>query len=175
MSQFNETTLILDKKFDPKICRHYLNGQVSVLHCHHYSTLYTQLAVDAGETDLLADVAEDTFYNLLTSYYKSHNIDNIEDRIDIAIQYYATVGLGKMQVNFLGDESGEVELLVSHLDKGWIKKWGNYDKPVNFITVGYIKGMFSAVFCKPTKTFKASEIKSIVMGDNSSIFKVFKA
>ena len=37
----------IDHRFDPVKNRHYLNGFCSVLHCHHYATLYTQLADDA--------------------------------------------------------------------------------------------------------------------------------
>lgn len=173
MSEFKTTKLVLDKKFDPMQKRHYLNGDLVVLHCHHYSTLYSQLAIDAGETQVLESVAEDSFYKILRNYYEAHNICSIEEKVDIACQYYAAVGLGKMQVNFVGDHSGEVELLVSHVDKGWKKKWGAYDRPVNYIGAGYINGMFAAITGNPKGTFKSMEVKSIVKGDSTSLFKVY--
>ena len=95
MAVFKETILELEHRFDTKKDRHYLNEQLSVLHCHHYTTLYTQLALDAGETELLAKVSEETFYKVLTDYFKKHNIDTVEKRIDIACQYYSAMGLGK--------------------------------------------------------------------------------
>lgn len=173
MSILKKTELILDKKFDKKQTRHYLNGSLTVLHCHHYSTLYTQLAIDAGETELLSNVAENTFYKVLTDYYSNHSICSIDDRVSIACQYYSAVGLGVMEVLSLGDNSGEVKLPFSHLDKGWIAKWGNYDKPVNYISSGYIKAMFSAVMNKSDGIYDTLETKSIVKGDEFSLFKVF--
>jgi len=173
MSDFKKTELILDKKYDPIRKRHYLNNELVVLHCHHYSTLYTQLAIDAGETDLLHEVAKNSFYKILLDYYNENDITSLEDKIEIACQYFAAVGLGKMKVNFMGDSSGEVELIHSHVDKGWITKWGNYDKPVNYISGGFISGMFSAISGNPKGTYKTMEVKSIVKGDNTSIFKIF--
>ena len=53
MAEFKKITLELDHKFSPKESRHFINGTQSVFHCHHYTALYTQLAMDAGETKLL--------------------------------------------------------------------------------------------------------------------------
>jgi hypothetical protein len=152
-----------------------MNGQVSVLHCHHYATLYSQLADDCGMLDgkkLLAECTEDTFYHTLTSYYAEHGIGNIEDRIAIAEQYYAASGLGKMKVVCAGPESGVVELAHSHIDEGWIKKWGKRDKPVNFITCGYIAAVFSAVFGQEKRSFAVTETASIITGAERSQFNV---
>lgn len=174
MATFKKNVLVLDHIFDNQRKRHYLNGHLSVLHCHHYSSLYTQLALDSDETELLAQSSEESFYDLLVDYFDKYNLTSIEERIESACQYYAAVGLGKMQVNYLGNDSGEVELLASHVDSGWIKKWGKYDAPVNYIGAGYITAMFSAVFDESKKTFKANEVQSIVMGAETSIFKVVR-
>lgn len=173
MSILKQTELILEKKFDKRTTRHYMNGQLTVLHCHHYSTLYTQLAIDAGETKLLTEVSESTFYNVLTDYFENHTISNLADRVSIACQYYSAMGLGVLEVISMGENSGEIKLPYSHLDKGWITKWGIYDKPVNYISAGYINAMFSAVMNKPMNSFDALEISSIVKGDEFSLFKVF--
>ena len=174
MAVFKETILELEHKFDNKRKRHYLNGHLSVLHCHHYATLYTQLALDANETDLLTRVSEETFYKVLSNYYKKHNLTSVEERVEIACQYYASLGLGKMKVCALGDDRGEVILENSHLDKGWIKKWGEFDAPVNYITSGYIAGLFSAVLDEVMGAFKVFEIESIVMGAEKSRFNVVR-
>lgn len=175
MSEFKETKLILDKKFDTQRKRHYLNGNLVVLHCHHYSALYTQLALDAEETELLQHVSEEAFFSIMKKYFEENEISDTNERIELGAQYYSAIGLGKMNVKFLGDESGEVELTNSHLDSGWLKKWGEFDKPVNFISAGYISGLFSAVQDKPVGTFDTIEIQSIVKGDPVSLFKVYKS
>ena len=168
------TQMRLDHKFDAERMRHYLNGQLSVLHCHHYATLYTQLAIDAKETDLLASVAEEVFAGVLNDYFSKNGVESLDDRIAVACDYYAKVGLGKMKATYLGNDSGQIVLEDSHVDKGWIKKWGKFDAPVNHIGRGYIAGMFSAVWDKPLGTYTVSETESIVTGAEKSCFKVYK-
>ena len=168
------TKLQLPHTFDRERCRHLVNSEVYVLHCHHYATLYSQLAEDCGMLDgkkLLAEVAEDTFYDELNKYFKNNNVNNVQDRISIAEQYYTRTGLGKMNVLCAGTDGAEVELQHSHVDEGWIKKWGKHDKPVNFITRGYIAGMLSSVFGKPRRSFAVVETQSIVKGDTCSRFQ----
>ncbi|MCX7909471.1 MAG: hypothetical protein N2560_08155 [Ignavibacteria bacterium] len=173
MAQIIKNTLKYYHTFDPLTKRHYINGYQAVLHCHHYATLYTQLALDAGETELLQECARDAFREVLDTYFKDNpDIKTLSEKIDIAVQYYSLMGLGKMKVNFLGDYSGEVELLSSHIDSGWLRKWGPYDKPVNYISAGYIEAMFESVLGLPSGTFCAKEIQSIVMGSKTSIFKI---
>ncbi len=164
-----------DHYFDQKRNRHYLNGVLSVLHCHHYTSLYTQLAVDAGETELLKETARDTFRDVLDGYFRENpEVDTLQAKLEIACQYYGLLGLGVMKVLFLGDDSGEVEVPSSHTDSGWIKKWGQYDKPVNYITAGYVEAMFESVLGVAPRSFMATETQSIVMGANTSKFKVVR-
>jgi hypothetical protein len=159
--------------FDRSTKRHRINGIQSVLHCHHYTSLYTQLAIDAGETGLLKECARDSFRKVLDTYFADNpGINTIQAKVEIGSQYYSLLGLGKMVIKFLGDFSGEVELLNSHTDDGWIKKWQKYDKPVNYITAGFIEALFESVLGMPERSFETVEIQSIVMGAKTSVFKV---
>ncbi len=168
------TQLNLKHEFDADRMRHYLNGQLSVLHCHHYASLYTQLAIDAKETDLLAGVAEETFSGVLNDYFQNNGTESVDARVVAACAYFSAMGLGKMAVTYLGNDSGQIVLEESHVDKGWIAKWGRFDAPVNHIGRGYIAGMFNAIWNKPLHTYRVRETESIVMGAPKSCFKVFK-
>ncbi len=177
MAISKKTEFIVDHYFDPRTNRHTVNGITHVLHCHHYASLYTQLAEDAGMLDgkkLLAESAEDAFYEVLNNYYETYNIETIESRFAIAEQYYALSGLGQMKVLCAGYDSGEVELMHSHVDEGWVKKWGRLNRPINHITRGYIAAMFSAVLGTATRIFDVHETASIVAGDEKSKFKVVR-
>ncbi len=174
MPVMEQAGIQLDHRFDPKACRHYINGEVYVLHCHHYATLYSQLADDCGMLDgkkLLADVAEDTFYDELSRYYREYDVQDTNTRITIAEQYYSVTGLGQLRTQCVGVEGGEIELLHSHIDEGWIKKWGKSKKAINFITRGYIAGMLAAIFGKPRRSYTVAETESIVKGDQRSLFR----
>ena len=171
MAHLVKNDIKYDHCFDRKTKRHYINGHLSVLHCHHYAILYTQLALDAGEETMLKDVSRETFFEVLKSYLDEHHKNDSPDvKIDIACQYYALVGLGRIKVVYLGNDSGEVHLLDSHLDSGWLKKWKEFDRPVNYITAGYIEALAAAVMDKPVASYNAQETSSIVMGESTGKF-----
>jgi hypothetical protein len=166
-----KTELSVERKFDPVRCRHSVNGETYVLHCHHYATLYTRLAGDCAMLDgkkLLREVAEDSVYKVLADYYAKHGIESVAERIAIGEQYYSFTGLGEMRVVAAGADSGEVDLIHSHVDAGWIKKWGQRDKPVNHISCGYVAGMLAAALGKGPRRFLVTETASIVSGAERS-------
>jgi hypothetical protein len=174
VSTFRQNTLVLDQRFDAAAKQHHLNGRTVVFHCHHYTTLYTQLAIDSQNTDLLTRVAEDTFLTMISSYFTEHGVTALADRIDLGCQYYAAIGLGAMNVAFLSDNAAEIVLTSSHVDAGWLKKWGPFDKPVNYLTAGYAAALCSAVLGLPARSFKATEIQSVVMGAAESRFRLVR-
>jgi hypothetical protein len=168
--------LIIEHKFDPTRNRHYLNGQVAVLHCHHYASLFTQLGIDAKEivdgTKILRESSEDVFHKMLSAYFQKNGISDPAERIDIGRQLFSAMGLGLMEVTSASDKGGDIVLKHSHVDEGWIKKWGKYKSAVNFLGAGYIEAMFAAAYNKPLRTYKTSETQSIVTGATQSMFKV---
>ena len=82
--------------------------------------------------------------------------------------------MGEITVENITPFSGEVKSLHSHIDKGWLKKWGKYDKPVNHIGCGYISAMFAAIQNKPVNSYDTFEQKSIVKGDEYTLFKIIR-
>jgi len=171
----SENKRIMKSRFNAKQARHIANGQTLVLHCHHFATLITQLANDCTLLDgnkLLADCSEDTFYKVLSDYYSQNNVTGLTERIEIAEQYYAEAGLGKLIVTCAGTCAGKVEMEHSHVDEGWIKKWGKSEKAVNYIGHGYVTALFSAVFNKPIRTYLALEHQSIACGAKKSVITV---
>ena len=161
--------------FDPTKKRHYLNEWNSVLHCHHYATLYTQLAIDAeelGGTANLVMAAEKVFGGVLKDYFSKNGVDSVEDRVDIAQQYWKSVGMGLINISMTGESSGSAQMEYSHLDEGWLKKWGGADRPVNYFTSGFLAGASAAIFDKPLGSYIVEETKSLVKGDDVSEFTI---
>ncbi len=168
--------LVLEHKFDPERKRHYLNGELAVLHCHHYSTLFAQLAIDAHDvvdgTKILKETGGDVFHRILSGYYQKNNITSPEDRLDIAQKMFSSSGLGLMKAVSFTAQGGEIELPHSHLDDGWVKKWGPASHPVNLLGAGYIAGMFAAAFGGAPSKYQVTETQSIACGAKTSKFKV---
>ncbi len=163
-----------DQRFDDQKMRHYVNEACSVLHCHHYATLFTQLACDAQNlngTTLLAAAMAETVAPILNDYYKKHDISAVEDRIAVAEQYWTFVGMG--QVSFeCSDGSAYITMKHSHVDEGWIKKWGVRSERVNFIGEGYVQASIGAIYGCDWKTVQARETQSIVSGASETRFDV---
>jgi hypothetical protein len=173
MPEIIKNQIKYDHKFDTAHNRHLLNGTLTVLHCHHFTSLYTQLALDANETDLLRDCASDAFKQMLETYVERYGKpSDSKSLVDLCCQYYSILGLGQMEVLFIGDESGMVALSSSHVDAGWKKKWGAYDKPINYLTAGFIEAMCEMVMDAPARTFLVTETQSIIMGAPTSLFKI---
>ena len=175
MTKYKKTELVLNKAFDTASCRHKIADDTVVLHCHHFSSLYTQLAMDCSMLDakaLLAECSEDAWKDFLGEYYRANGITKLAERIALAEQAFAAAGLGRMRVTCAGSESGEVTLESSHLDSGWLKKWGQSNSPVNFIASGFISALFAAAFNRPVRSYVATETQSIACGAPCSRFTV---
>lgn len=169
-------TLDIKHTFDEKNFRHYMNGFNVVLHCHHYMSLTTKLAMeydDIGGTRILSESAEDSILPLLTDYIRKNNISKPEERLGVGAGFYRVMGLGSMVVS--GDEAGgQVSLKASHVDKGWQTKWGDNSTPVNYFTRGYIAAVFEAAFDKPPRSYLVNENESMLTGSSKSSFLVKK-
>ena len=166
---------ILAHSFDPITKRHYLNDNNSVFHCHHYSTLYTQLALefeDLGGVEQLVQVGEEVFGGILKSYFQSKGISSVQDRISIAQQYWKEVGMGLVSISMSDEKMGTASMEYSHLDEGWLKKWGGIDRPVNFFTQGFLAGACAAIYDKPFHSYHVEETSSLVRGHDCSEFNV---
>lgn len=167
-------SLRLDYSHDDETHRNFLNGQQVVMHSHHYLALLTKMVEDLDSmnaTEILRDSVEDTMRAVFEEYIEKNGITSAQDRCNVGREYYSAFGLGKMVIT--GDENGgEVRLVRSHVDEGWVKKWGAHSKPINHFTCGYVAAMFAAAFKKPSKSYLVTEASSIAAGDSEGKFIV---
>jgi len=166
--------LKVDFTFDNATYRHFMNGTPSVFLCHHYMSLTTKLAedmADVGGTRILREVAEDSMRPLFDNYYAKHGVSSPDEKLKVGEEYYAVMGMGRMVVTG-NDQGGEVRLLRSHVDEGWVKKWGKHDKHINHFTCGYLAALFAAAFGKPARSYVVTEAASMAAGDPEGRFVV---
>ncbi len=160
--------------FDENTYRHYMNGFLTVLHCHHYLCLTTKMAEEfkeLGGIKILCESAEDSIRPILDDYFAKNGVVSIEEKFNVGTQYYSVMGMGKMKIK-ANQTGGSVLLPRSHLDQGWIKKWGKNETPVNYFTCGFIAAIFSAAFGRPSRTYEVTETEGIVQGFPASQFMV---
>ncbi len=171
------TEWVIDHKFDRKTCRHSMNGFDSVLHCHHYASLYCQLADDAEQfhgRELLQRSSELAFLDVLSTYFAEHQVKDLNERIALVEEYWRICGFGTLGFDHVGELSAAAHMNNSHVDEGWIKKWGNRDKPVNFIGQGYVAAAVSAIYDLPADSYSVNETESIVAGADASRFSLVR-
>lgn len=169
---------MIDHRFDPQRCRHTLNGVTSVLHCHHFASLYSQLAEDAAMVDgkaLLRKAAELSFYPVLQAYFAEHGITRLEDRLALAGEYFKLIGLGAIKFDCVGSITVSVHMTHSHVDEGWVRKWGTRETPVNFIGQGFLAAAVAAAYDLPVGSYSVREPESIVAGAPVSRFTIVRA
>ncbi|MBN2294147.1 MAG: hypothetical protein JXM70_17100 [Pirellulales bacterium] len=171
------TQWVTDHKFNRETCRHSMNGFDTVLHCHHYATLYCQLADDAEQfngSELLKRSAELSFLDVLSTYFTDNNVKELDDRIALAEEYWKQCGWGTLKFDHVGELSTAAHMDHSHVDEGWIKKWEKRDKPVNFIGQGYLAAALSAIYDLPAGSYTVYETESIVAGADASRFSLVR-
>jgi hypothetical protein len=158
--------------------RHSMNSATMVLHCHHYATLYCQLAEDAGMVNgraMMAKAAEYSFLPILKDYFAQEKIAAVRDRAALAEEYWRMCGMGTLSFEQIGRMSATARMDHSHVDEGWIKKWGKHEKPVNFISQGYLAAALAAIYDQPAGSYSVQETQSIVAGAQASRFAIVHA
>lgn len=177
MTVMQQAEWVFDRVFDPELCRHYDNNVPSVLHCHHYASLYTQLADDAEQFNgraLLRRAAELAFLPVLQQYFAKHEIDDRGERVAMAEEYWRSMGFGTLKFDWVGELSSAAHMDHSHVDEGWIKKWGTRDKPVNFIGQGFLAAAMAAIYGLPAGSYTVYETESKVSGAEASRFSLVR-
>jgi hypothetical protein len=172
------TEWVIDHQFDRETCRHSVNGFDTVLHCHHYAALYCQLADDAESfrgRELLIRSSELAFFDVLAAYFTEHNVQDLGERVALAEEYWRVCGFGTLRFDHVGEISAAASMAHSHVDEGWIKKWGQRDKPVNYIGQGYLAAAMAAIYDLPAGSYHVYETESIVSGADASRFSLVRA
>jgi hypothetical protein len=155
----------------------YVNDEPSVLHCHHYATLFTRVALDQREHNgpkLLSDSAEEAFFLVLTKYFVKNDVRATAQRTAAAEELCGLIGLGSLDLE-LRPGGGSARMPHAHVDEGWIKKWGESKEPVNFIGQGYIAAASAAIFDEQMGSYHVVETASIARGDTESRFTITRA
>ena len=107
-----------EHRYNPKNSRHYLNNCSTVLHCHHYVSLITQLALYTDQFSgeiILKDTAEDVFYSVLRDYFEANLVQSPEDKVEVARDYYRYIGMGLIDFTVTATNI-QAKMEYSHVD-----------------------------------------------------------
>lgn len=160
----------IEHHFDPVQKRHYLNNTLSVIHCHHYASLMVQLADDAKEwkaPEHMRSAFAEATYDMLLTAYQTQKVEAISDKILIAQDLFRYLGMGKITLDYTAKTA---EISISHVDEGWLSKWGPSEYPINFLGQGFIIAAFAAMSQTKITNWTVVETQSIVCGAKTSQF-----
>jgi len=163
------------QSFDPIRKLQYVNSDPSVMHCHHYSAIFTKLAIDFDSNDgtrNMAEAMEEAVYLALKKVFIAGNVSTVAERTRMAEEYYRLTGLGSIKLHNTGTVGGTASLSRSHIDEGWVKKYGRSNVPVNHVTCGFVAGAFEVIHNKPLRHYTVKETASMAMGKNHGEFSI---
>lgn len=164
----------MEERFDEAEGRRYMGDCWTSIHSHHYMVLYTQLADDAVDfngTYHLTKAAEETFFDVLSRRFKNQGVETLAEKVALAEHYWSSVGMGQLKFEGVGKYAVTAEMTESHLDRGWIEKFGKSRKPINFIAQGFMAAASALFLGRPASSFRVQETQSIASGQPRSFFR----
>jgi hypothetical protein len=90
------------------------------MHCHHYATLYTKLALDFSDFGIpymLRDSMEEASYLVLKKAFLIRDIKDREKKKNLAEEHFRLAGLGRVSITLTGN-GGTARMNHSHMDEG---------------------------------------------------------
>lgn len=152
----------------------YIEGVPHVFHCHHYNVYLQKTLEDAKIVDgkgIQKNAAQEVaFEQFSKAFSERDDLKDTAERLKFAEQLFKMLGFGT--IDFSEIESGKVTCPVSHYAKGWMSKWGNRSRPVDYFVAGWLGGLLSAVYEKPRFHYEVTETQCQAVDGDVCIFKV---
>lgn len=150
-----------------------------ILHCHHYNT-FLQASLEDTKSYLpiypiLIDSARDIVYLQLKNHFIINQIKTINEKLQIASDFFSFCGFGKADLSKLTPDGGNIVCIAEHYSTGWLDKFvpRKLDEPnVSFFASGYFSGAFEAIFDKNQGQYKTTQTKCITKGDEFPCFEI---
>lgn len=174
--------MLLRGQFLPDRNAYMAENEPLILHCHHYNT-YLQLVLEDTHTYLdiypvLISSAQAIVYEHLDSHFHRNHIIDIEERKQIAEDFFSFCGFGKFSLANIDAQGGVVVAAADHYSIGWLSKFGKRgenEAPVSFFTRGYLSGATEAIFSLPKFSITATQTHCLTKGDDKVAFLLEKS
>lgn len=165
----------LEKRYDPRIAKHFIEGRHMVLHCHHYNTLLHKAIVSTPFFDgpeFIFSVFRDDFFATMKTILENKRINEPEKIKKACVDFYSFSGFGKMDVTGMSEKGGKIIAISSHLASGYEKKWGIQDSPVDDFGRGFAAATWALAYGKKPTGCTVTQLKCQSRGDKSGEFKL---
>ncbi len=154
----------------------YMDNIPISLHCHHFNCglINAIEAIDYFDAiEIYINEAAKCFYEY---FKKILIIDNkklsINKALMIAEDIYRFMGYGRIDLSKLITGYGTVISDSSYFVVGWFAIYGKRDKPVCYLTRGFIKAVIAVLFNKELSKINVTETQCMICGDDFCKFEV---
>ena len=152
------------------------SGQTFAMHCHHYNINLQKMLEEAlGETGvaLLYDAAEKaSFHNFEYLFARYDQIKTLKSKLEMVAIMYQNCGLGILHFRQIGPDGGILSSPASHHVTGWLAKHGRRETAGCHFSRGWIGGVMSALFGKPTGYYDVRESSCKMKRDRECVFEI---
>ncbi len=153
-----------------------LDGAMVYLHCHHYNCGLIKVLEDIEgirARDIIVQSAAEEFYTNFSEYIKKYLMEKTDfEKLNAAEDLYRFMGFGRIDLSGVNDKGGMVYANSSYYVIGWLAKYGRRDKPLCYLTCGFLSGVLSAVYLKPLDYYKVIEKHCMITGHSHCEFIV---
>ncbi len=144
------------------------------LHCHHFNCglINAIEAIDYFDAiEIYINEAAKCFYEYFKNILTIKNY-SVNKALSIAQDIYRFMGYGRIDLSELINGYGTATSDSSYFVVGWFAIYGNRDKPVCYLTRGFIKAIVAAIFDIDINVVKVVETQCMICGNDFCEFKV---
>ncbi|MEW6068396.1 MAG: 4-vinyl reductase [Nitrospirota bacterium] len=163
-------------EFEPNLNIIKLDSAMASLHCHHYNCGLLKTLEEIKEIDahkIFIQAANEEFYINFKNYISRYLKDKTaREKLDAAAVLYRSMGFGIIDTSSLNESGGRAYSDSSYYVVGWLAKYGRRETPVCYLTCGFLSGILSAIYDKPSNTYRVEEKKCMITGNEHCEFVV---
>lgn len=158
--------MLLDFDSESNILK--LDGIEVSLHCHHYNCGLVKALDEIEGIDarsIIIHAAQEEFHENFARYILNHlRSAPAGEKLKAAEEFYRLMGFGHIDLSGLGESGGKAYADSSYYVTGWLAKYERRATPVCHLSCGFLGGILSAVYGKPSGTYSIEEAQCMISG-----------
>lgn len=167
--------------FDTQYNTYIAAGEPLIFHCHHYNTFLQATLEDTKDYidiyPILIESAQEIVYAQMNQFFSENQIAEIEERKQIAEDFFMFCGYGKFSLENVSVDGGKVISESDHYSYGWKSKFGlraENEPMVSFFTRGFLAGATEAIFNLALGSMECKQLSCYTKNDSFVSFELTK-
>lgn len=158
-----------------------LGGEPHVVHCHYYNH-FLQTSIEDAESlypveEVLVWTAQEIGHSLFRRLFAEQGVHTAEQRKAWVEAVYSTCGFGKVSLQNLSAEGGEVRTPYEHYAYTYAATFPPRPKGkrgVAYFSQGYLAGAIEAIYDLPLGSIGSEQIACLTQGDPEVAWRFYR-